>query len=513
MMENKFDALTLLAEGAGCADEVAAENAALAARQADSRLGVAVIGNPNAGKTTVLNKILGRTVREPSALPDEGLPLRVSFVREEEDDAFACVSVFDPAWAGMNMVFYEYGNEQAFPDGMTEPVRAFLKADAAVYVMSAVVPFSSSDARALSMLSGTPAMLVLSKLDMLTPEDREQVIAYVSLSLSEMDLGSVAVTPGDEDVAAAFDEFVSALDMDKARARREQAAFRTAQAKVLARLKEQIEETERADAARAEDNARVDALTHRQELFIERVTEDARTCARTVSERARAELDAAGKARFKVLFEEIKAPAVGEEKRAEKLRDAFARNMEELLAGEAASVEGAMRADVARWRSEMKTDLEVDVALDLASIESMCKATLVASGKYKSYARHWASRGPGIADLALGAGTVAVFLIHQPLIIVPIATAIAYHAATRQKYVSEEWERDAARAWAENCVNMGDVLADAVKNQYGALAEAFADLLRAGMPTRAEAGDGYRIEELRALRQACAALTDKQTKE
>lgn len=187
---NNYDELMEIAEKIECIDELEHLKEIVKDVSERSKTGVFITGALKSGKTTILNGIVGRKIKEPSILPEEDHPLRVSFEVMEDDPRFECYVAENKAWNEEDAVLYEVSIDEALQ---------FLPlADVIFYVVSALTPFTKEDIEAIKSMSCLKVKVVLSKMDFLDDESKEEVIKYANGISENMGLGSVLIRNDDD---------------------------------------------------------------------------------------------------------------------------------------------------------------------------------------------------------------------------------------------------------------------------------------------------------------------------
>ena len=172
---------------------------------------VGLIGSPNCGKSGRVNALVGRALLPVGPLPSrleatvqacpegseercsmDGVSRPLAALRREapESAAHAEISI-DNSWlraAALRLVERRPGEEPA--DALTIAGSALRDLDLAVVVLDALMPFTRGDALLLGACAtaGTPLVIVLSKVDLLPPEEHGGVLEYVVRQLESLSL-------------------------------------------------------------------------------------------------------------------------------------------------------------------------------------------------------------------------------------------------------------------------------------------------------------------------------------
>ena len=179
---------------------------------------IAVFGRVSSGKSSLLNRVLGRTVLPIGVTPVTALVTRVAYGPEERVTVrFATERPIIKTVADLPSYVTEQGNPSnskqvtsvliELPDvrlregvtfvdtpglgslassGASETMAYLPRADLGVLLSDATAPLTPEDVAIIERLtrSGSKATVVLSKADLLTPEERSSVRAYVTRHLS-----------------------------------------------------------------------------------------------------------------------------------------------------------------------------------------------------------------------------------------------------------------------------------------------------------------------------------------
>jgi GTP-binding protein len=143
-------------------------------RSVDPRPVLAVVGRPNVGKSTLVNRIVGR--REA--------------IVEEAPGVTRDRKLLDAEWAGREFVIVDTGGWLAEGDALDQSVsaqseRAIAAADVVVLVVDTTVGVTEEDARVASLLrrSGRPVVVAANKVDSETRES--DIWAFARLGLGD----------------------------------------------------------------------------------------------------------------------------------------------------------------------------------------------------------------------------------------------------------------------------------------------------------------------------------------
>lgn len=200
MNENIYNKLNALAEQAGCSQIKDNYNEVRVAMQRSIMKQYAVLGDVNAGKSTIINILAGEKKLPVSVRSNEHG--KVAFV---ESDEHKCrwVEMSTSAYAG---------------DSVAEIDSPLWYIDAAIYVLSATTPFSQQDVSAIKacLSHGVPCSLVLNKLDATDESEKDEIIAYIKAQ-AERHFGSdslIVINTKNEETTkkAIMDDLASAED-------------------------------------------------------------------------------------------------------------------------------------------------------------------------------------------------------------------------------------------------------------------------------------------------------------
>lgn len=200
MNENIYNKLNTLAEQAGCSQIKDGYNEVRISMQRSIIKQYAVLGDVNAGKSTIINILAGEKKLPVSVRSNEHG--KVAFV---ESDEHKC------RWVELNTSAY-------VGDSVNEIDSPLWYIDAAIYVLSATTPFSQQDVTAIKacLSHGVPCSLVLNKLDATDEAEKDEIIAYIKTQ-ADRHFGSdslIVINTKDEEATkqAIMNDFTSAED-------------------------------------------------------------------------------------------------------------------------------------------------------------------------------------------------------------------------------------------------------------------------------------------------------------
>ncbi len=200
MNENIYNKLNALAEQAGCSQVKESYNEVRVSMQQSIMKQYAVLGDVNAGKSTIINILAGEKKLPVSVRSNEHG--KVAFV---ESDKYNC------RWIELSSCSY-------VGDNLAEVDSPLWHIDAAIYVLSATTPFSQQDVTAIKacIAHGVPCSLALNKLDATDESEKDEIIAYIKTQ-AERHFGFdslIVINTKDEEATkqVIMNEFVSAED-------------------------------------------------------------------------------------------------------------------------------------------------------------------------------------------------------------------------------------------------------------------------------------------------------------
>lgn len=144
---------------------------------------VALIGRPNAGKSTLLNQVLGQKI---AIVSDKPQTTRTKIQGIYTDEKMQAIFFDTPGLHKPRHKLGDYMNKAAEV--------TFGDVDVICYLADASQPFGGGEAhicRQLAALSGTPVFLLLNKIDLLPAEDAQNIMDYARPYCERLDFAQV----------------------------------------------------------------------------------------------------------------------------------------------------------------------------------------------------------------------------------------------------------------------------------------------------------------------------------
>lgn len=158
---------------------------------------VAVTGMRSSGKTTVINRMLGREVWEPGNMDDDEKPLRICFEPMEDDERYQCILAVNHEWNSREAVIYELREEDIVQDDALTDV--ILAADKVLFLVSATAPFNMNEIALLKKMRVLDCQVVVNGIDAVKEEERQNVIDYIAKRNNSLNLPPIIIMEGSEE--------------------------------------------------------------------------------------------------------------------------------------------------------------------------------------------------------------------------------------------------------------------------------------------------------------------------
>lgn len=182
---NLNEKIIKIAEYAGCMDEVKQYDEIIEQLNNSMLKNIAVIGETNCGKTTLINKLAGTEVRKATEISKNEPSMMVTFNSDEVKEGFEKHNVSNKKCSDAGIALYEIPVNDAIEYETGKITSLMEQMDAVIYVISAMVPLTASDIKNLDALSTRfPVIIFTAKNDLISDEDYSEVAHYITNSLS-----------------------------------------------------------------------------------------------------------------------------------------------------------------------------------------------------------------------------------------------------------------------------------------------------------------------------------------
>lgn len=466
------------ADAAGCGDELAAIEDVIEELKTSKTTNVAVLGEANCGKTSLINKLAGMEARKPTQISMDERPLMVTFGSGETKQEYEAVDVKNSMWEENKVVFYEIPIDMALDEdtGNLKPIAE--KMDAAIYILSAITPLTASDAANIGAIADQyPVILYLSRAEKLEDKEYHSVVSYAERELTAR-FGSIdtritdSLQPGIADVIL---KRLQEYSVDELRElhimNMEQKAVNT----IAGRLNRQLKQLDEEERERWEEQKKKED-EYRNQLFewdqfrvamMERQQEAARLASKTIGS-----FQCTAKEK---LIQEFR------EKESGKEREWLRHGLKETLQGE---MEAAMHhviektkdkteEDAAWLISEVKQKLGVRMAVDNMSSNLIICMEDGFDEKEEKPDRQKLAMAAGTGVLAGGAIFGGLALIPACIVAIPASLATFYFV--KESIREPENHREELEQMVEKCCqkNFGNL----EKNVHQTIRQYYDDLV------------------------------------
>lgn len=200
---------------AGCEYKVLNAKEIIAYLSENKTRNVAILGETNSGKTTLINRLCGKEVRAATKLSMGEKPLKVVFASIESDDNYEIVSLDSGNNAGLT--FNEIPFNMAVDYDSKAPTEMLEKMDVVIYVVSAVMPMTASDVENITnLMDKFPVIIYISKIDMLdNTDDAAEVTEYVkNIAAKTFENGEIPIFSSGDDSVDSIMDILKEMEVD-----------------------------------------------------------------------------------------------------------------------------------------------------------------------------------------------------------------------------------------------------------------------------------------------------------
>lgn len=469
----KLDELRLIAQQASCADIVSDLEQRSKTLRAQNEIQLAVLGESGSGKTSLLNRFVGQTLREPSAVPTEGLPLRIVFNRQQPRDGFDHVEVFAPKWNDSGVVLHEFSIDDVCAKNMTELSKKMDLIDVVVYTVSAAMPLTETDNRIISMVAPRPIILVLTKADLIPENERENLVQFVQDFCNRKGITLMLVPSSDQaqDPGKAVRDFLAGLDMTVLRDKQIAAWTNQAQAALCDRIEREIEALNQNKITNERLQQAAEAQAQEARLFWKELHTKVREHCVGVETDMR-EFFNSKSTKYVQYLQEQGEKAQYSTQWQNKLPGTIEHLMKEILDEYAPRLTKYLRRDLETIQLRAGTRLNETIELPEHTIQGLTNVSIVIQPD-RPKPLYETEKGHLYRDIGIGTAGVAAFAVLLPHS-VPLAIAgaavtvgtVYNHTREEKNHTGQQWDTILKKYWDENYKNVAESLMTQIREQY-----------------------------------------------
>lgn len=506
----KLNELRLIAQGANCADIVSDLEQRSEALKAQNEIQLAALGECGSGKTSFLNRIVGQTLREPSAVPTEGLPMRIVFNRQQPRDGFDHVEVFAPKWDDSGVALHEFSFDDISDKDMTDLSAKMDLIDVVVYTVSAAMPLTETDSRIIGMVAPRPVILVLTKTDLIPEEERENLVQFVQGFCNRNKIALMLVSSSDEtqDMGKAVRDFLAGQDMTALREKQIAAWTDQAQAALCAQIEREIDNLTQSKIANERLQQEAEAKAHEVRLFWKELHTKVREHCVGVETDMREHFNSKN-AKYVQYLQEQGKQAQYSSQWQNKLPGTIEQLMKEILDEYAPRLTRYLRRDLETIQLRAGARLNETITLPEDTIQGLTSVSIVIQPDQPKplYAEE---RGRLYRDIGIGSAGAAAFAIllphSMPLALAGAAVTVGTvynHTREEKNHTEQQWEIILKKYWDKNYKNVEESLMAQIQEQYDRmlnfLDEKYEQELQANQAASAGIDTSTRFAELNEL--------------
>lgn len=142
---------------------------------------IAILGEMNCGKTSLINRLVGTEVRRPTKFASDALPLMVTFGSGEKKAGYEVIVADFTQCEEREVNLFEIPLNMAVDPDTGNASAMLEEMDAIIYITSALMPFTASDAAYLEVIIDLfPMILYVSRADIIdNDKDYEATLEYI----------------------------------------------------------------------------------------------------------------------------------------------------------------------------------------------------------------------------------------------------------------------------------------------------------------------------------------------
>lgn len=500
-----------------CEADLAIWDAVIDELQTDGARNIAVLGETNSGKTTLLNRIAGQEVRRPSFVSMEEQPLMLTSCYGKNKPGYETVVMEPGRWEGANVSFCEIPINTAidYETGELSPMLEGM--DAVIYVLSAVTPFTGCDDANFAAIAGKlPVVFYLSKSDLLVgEEERSSCTAYIMARIASRQEGVEMIDglqpDAAEDVVAKTLKYATE-DMRRAHIERlERRAART----VAQGLERRLTALEAGQRAREAERAAAERVQRGQMLAWEQLRVELMEREQQTLALANGQLAEANAGAEKRLLQSLRESGYSQDWRENELERELRQELENALNNALSKAADHAGADAAWLASEAYRKLGIRAAME--DLDDTQAAVLPIGGQGAG------PQAPGCGRLAAAAGTgllaggailSSMPLLPTCLVALPasfVAVRLLQDSAEEQEHYRQELCGQVSEYCKQNFQALSEALRRTLETHYSGMLDAIRDQNPEPQPfPELPNGDGAQISDmLRNIKSEYGLLVQK----
>lgn len=461
-----------------CEAELAVWDTVINYLQSDGTHSIAVLGETNSGKTTLLNRIAGREVRKPTLISMEEQPLMLTTCCGRKKPGYETVEMEPDRWGGADVSFFEIPINIAI-DYETRGLSPVLEEmDAIIYVLSAVTPFTASDDANFAALAGKlPVIFYLSKAELLdNDEGRRSCTAYIQERIASRQKSAELIGGLQPDAVEALVTKVLELSTEDARQAHIERLERQAANVVALGLERRLAALEATRKAQETEREAAEQTRRDRTLVWDGLRIELMERAQRTLELADSQLAEANDMAEKRLIQSLRESGYSQDWRESQLEQELRRELEDALNNALSKAADRADADAAWLASEAYRKLGMQAEME--DLDDSPTAVLPIGGENARpqeprRAKLAAAAGTGL--LAGGAILSGISLLPTCLIALPasfVAIRLLQEDMEEQERYRQELRRQVSECCDQNFQALSEALRLALDTHYSGMLDA-----------------------------------------